>query len=1582
MRVFNKKLNRLLAIMLASVMGATSLPATQVSADTPSSEYDISNDAASDDISDSKIPDEQDSDNNATEEKQPQQLTVEYTPADDIYVGNKVVPVVKSDRADAAVDNLKYTVVEGKNLIEKDTDFASNGIWTAKDTGTVRIKVTKAEDDKYKSAEAEYTVTIKEYDYSSMNNSLTGTMLQGTQFYVEAPTLSLASDNQAVYVVRKGDEWIEADKYQLMPQQGDNRQTLVIARKDKESGAITDIGSLRLDYKYDTQPPKITLNPKEDDKPAFTKDAVDYYGNVRKVDMNIHDVSLDDGSTQLWVKVDDREEFDVFDVDNAQKLIDAGIEYSEWIVTGADYSSCITFGTKADEEHKYQIIGMYAKDQAEHECNDTSSIEQPFYVDRKAPSGTIGYDADLIDEQNMVSQQASNVYGQLEDISGIKQAFYYVNESDESGSILNDEQVKALDDSAWKPLELIEDTYDARYKYKINTSDLKDTSYNVYVKAQDNCNGETAFFSTSKLVVDTLPPELTVSQDTMTAADEKGWHKDDISYIVKADDSLSGIKSVEYTVFDGKRKIVSGQTVELDESGEGRITIPATEQFNGIDLMLSVKATDYAGLKTEVKGDSFKFSMDSQSPDVSIEPEAGKNRKYFNDDVRIKTSVADSISGVVSAKYQIVTDDQSVSDDEGAWNELDESGIINVSAEAYLDKKVDVYVKAVDEAGNVTVADLTASGSQPFYIHKAAPVITVTYGTSEQPDPQCISSVKGTEYYRENRIATISVKENELFFDPDETKINVKVDGNEQTQSDAWSEKSYWVKTGEGAEAVYSKQLVFNAGHKYELSVSAKDLCGNSDNGFEIEGDKSAEFVIDVQSPTGNIRFDGLSTGMDTVWDLLLPKDKYEISRFAAKKVNIAGQLGDEHGGIKSAEYFVSAEDAIIDVDSIQEADWKTLYSLNEDGTFSEPIECENKNCVVYVRVTDLSGNVSYISTNGLVVDTCAPAISVITPETASGVYSADVPVSIEVSDENATGVASGIKSVNYTVTNMGQPTQDGTLYSYDKTAAGLKDLENHVTEQFDISAASNNSNEVRIDVTATDNAGTAYTVTKYIKIDTTAPTVQVSYDNNSADTSFGDTAYFKAPRTATVKVTERNFDASKVAAEIKAAAGKAPALSDWSTEGGSGNGDDTVHVATIYYGHDDDYTFGIGVKDIAGNAAAGVDYANSLAPTKFTIDTTVPVISVAYDNNSASNGNYYNNKRTATVTITEHNFDTSRIALSMTAQDKAGNSYETVNIIDAGGKQVTETAGQGEKLMDFSINKGGSIFSLDDNTMKLVKDYYVQKVYHDVVVREINPDEVTSCTVKVNGKALKQGTDFSVNNVSESDGWHKYEYVISNAVFEKEGQYNIVVETKDKADSVAYSDVKSVNIEFIVDKTAPTYTLTGVDKNNENYIGSKNAVLMPKDDGGKLGRVKITVVGKDDKEKKVIKEMSGDDMLDYLDKHDGKIEFEVPKEVLSAKDGDSRLMVECADCSVDEGGKTNEVKKIYGKDTEADTEIAEDDVPMESNSSDVKSVETNNDKAVYIIGAILLFVLIIAILIIVYYMRKKMKEKKDNDEQ
>ena len=76
---------------------------------------------------------------------------------------------------------------------------------------------------------------------------------------------------------------------------------------------------------------------------------------------------------------------------------------------------------------------------------------------------------------------------------------------------------------------------------------------------------------------------------------------------------------------------------------------------------------------------------------------------------------------------------------------------------------------------------------------------------------------------------------------------------------------------------------------------------------------------------------------------------------------------------------------------------------------------------------------------------------------------------------------------------------------------------------------AQNNSNDVQIQVTATDNAGNVYSTTNAVKIDITSPQIEVSYDNNDGDTSFGDGAYFKEARTATIKVTERNFDETKV---------------------------------------------------------------------------------------------------------------------------------------------------------------------------------------------------------------------------------------------------------------------------------------------------------------------------------------------------------------------------------------------------------------------------------------------------------------------
>lgn len=177
-----------------------------------------------------------------------------------------------------------------------------------------------------------------------------------------------------------------------------------------------------------------------------------------------------------------------------------------------------------------------------------------------------------------------------------------------------------------------------------------------------------------------------------------------------------------------------------------------------------------------------------------------------------------------------------------------------------------------------------------------------------------------------------------------------------------------------------------------------------------------------------------------------------------------------------------------------------------------------------------------------------------------------------------------------------------------------------------------------------TDRAGN--TSEKQIKfsIDKTNPVIEVKYDNNVPDETYKD--IFKASRTATIKITERNFNGKDVIHRITNTDGVIPALSAWEEHKNTENPDETYYTATIAYTADGDYTFDISYSDLADNAT------EKFAQHKFTIDKTIPTVVVSYDNNSALNGNYYKADRTATITIVEHNFDSSRVNVVGTATD------------------------------------------------------------------------------------------------------------------------------------------------------------------------------------------------------------------------------------------------------------------------------------------------------------------------------------------
>src|SRR5690606_16383605 len=126
-------------------------------------------------------------------------------------------------------------------------------------------------------------------------------------------------------------------------------------------------------------------------------------------------------------------------------------------------------------------------------------------------------------------------------------------------------------------------------------------------------------------------------------------------------------------------------------------------------------------------------------------------------------------------------------------------------------------------------------------------------------------------------------------------------------------------------------------------------------------------------------------------------------------------------------------------------------------------------------------------------------------------------------------GTFSGLKTIKYKVLNMGKETQSGTLYSFKKTNPKHKDLLRSWSGEIKVDSDKNNSNDVVIEIYAEDNALNSSKESISIKIDITAPTINIQYNNNSSDSE----KYYMESRVATVIVTERNFDPDDIKLSI-----------------------------------------------------------------------------------------------------------------------------------------------------------------------------------------------------------------------------------------------------------------------------------------------------------------------------------------------------------------------------------------------------------------------------------------------------------------
>ena len=444
--------------------------------------------------------------------------------------------------------------------------------------------------------------------------------------------------------------------------------------------------------------------------------------------------------------------------------------------------------------------------------------------------------------------------------------------------------------------------------------------------------------------------------------------------------------------------------------------------------------------------------------------------------------------------------------------------------------------------------------------------------------------------------------------------------------------------------------------------------------------------------------------------------------------------------------------------------------------------------------------------------------------------YSGDITIPVTVTDSY-----SGIKQIEYSV-KSNYDTQNNQSQTVDiaNSVSGSsvggwsfdKKDNNLVTQMSRNITVKNNSNDIVLTVKLTDRAGNETKIEKKFSIDKTKPVIDVKYDNNE-HTTYGGNDYYKADRTATVTVTERNFDESLVEAAIMRNGGRYTTIGGWTHNNNTADPDKSTHVAKIVYNTDGDFTFDIAVKDKAMNSA------DKFTQQKFTVDKTAPVIDVSFDNNSAKNGNYYKADRTATIKITEHNFN-------------SGSQYVNIPVTAEGttAPSVVGWSGSGDDHnATVSFNKDGKYsFTVDYTDLagnkavqKKVDSFYIDKTAPEVEITGVADHQAYNGTVApvvtyrddnftddhdfrftkidINGKSddtSKFDYDTGGNGVTE----FIYKYRDFAEVLENDGIYNFTVELSDKA-----GNSTSKSVTFSVNRFGSTFRTT--DEPTEKLINN-----------------------------------------------------------------------------------------------------------------------------------------------------------------
>lgn len=1033
-------------------------------------------------------------------------------------------------------------------------------------------------------------------------------------------------------------------------------------------------------------------------------------------------------------------------------------------------------------------------------------------------------------------------------------------------------------------------TVESRFSRNIEVSAADNNSDNVvvYVEVIDRAgNSET---KNAALAINITKPLVSVAIDGTlhTEADAGKYNAArtaTVTYIDRATtfDEAGAMDGIVITAVDAEGKAVAISKAAMIEWKHDGDTHIATIRFTAdANYEWSVSYTNKAGLSADeigTAGDSvYAFAVDTAAPTAEIELDKTTWDKliekltfgiFKRHSVTAAATGSDATTGVSKILYYksntadaLKLVDLEKAYEDGAFSE----DTITVNT----DERFAVYARVTDQAGNTVyvstngvIYDLTAS------------VITINTPPANE-----------NGYYNEDVVLQVSVKDN---VNGDTTYSGIKsvtytVEADEQlTQKGT-------LYTFEAADPTYDQ---LTADWNGEITV---DKANNSDNvkvtvktvdnaGNEYEKDVS--LAISIDKPTAVIVFG------DKANKMVDGHGYYGAARTATITVTDRATAFDKDAATKGIT--ISAVDAkrkpveLTAGEDVVIGDWITSGSTHtatvtfaKDGNYTWSFAYEDKagNKMEDILVTADESPYSFT------VDTTDP----------TGTVSINTNTWDKLLNALTFGLYSKIKAeVTATADDATSPYIIEYIETENPIAMTAADLDEKTFKPYEKDYSVEADRQFVVYLKITDYAGNfiyissdGFIVDKVAStIDKTIPTVSVSYSNNDAKNE----KYFAAPRTATVVVTEHNFDLSRVVFTQTAAldgVNIAVPSASWAD-----NGD--VHTATIVFDKDGDYTFDVTVRDMAGNESEAASYGNSVAGKDFVIDQTIekPIIG------GVRNGGAYKNDVIPTVSFTDVNYDFCEVKLVRTRmgeknvdvtaefikglveQPQGGSgSFDTFDkVVENDGiytlsVKITDKAGNEEsEACTFTVNRFGSVYEYSDELVALIRDggQYVKSVEDDLVITEYNAERILADSLQLlitrDGELVD--VDFTSNPVNINDqvsigesGWYQYVYTMKASNFAEDGVYKISLASKYATDDSAENDSTSVpensvdkqggeiidTMNFTVDSVAPEIrNIVNLDKkiaDKDKIVDGKLNVRYTIVDVGGLKSIEIIVNG------------------------------------------------------------------------------------------------------------------------------------------